>query len=253
MRAKWRDGSRFAGGLALCALLGLCGCASLGADPSLSAAQVRFVELSPGSPEMDFYVNGTGAAYGIGFESFTSYLPVSPGAASLSVNRAGFGQVLVASQNVLLGGHQYTAIVSHGLGSLQEHVYPDGEMPAPPGQVALRVINEVEGVGALTVYISAGISPGISTGISPARGNASSIAALNVTGGSASGYVNAPTAAGGYTVIATVGDRSVNLPVGSVTVKLGSGAVRTVVFAGTVLPGGHGSVVGFTLTDADPF
>ncbi len=189
---------------------------------------------------MDFYVNGTGAAYGVGFENFTSYLPVSPGVANLSVNRAGLGQALVASQNVLLGGHQYTAIVSHGLGSLQQHVYPDQDTPAPAGQVALRVINEVEGAGALTVYVA------------PVHGNGASVATLNVTAGTASSYVNAP-ASGGYLVTATTGDRGINLPVGSVTVKLGSGAVRTVVFAGTALPGGHGSVVGFTLTDADPF
>ncbi len=218
--------------------LGLTGCGSLGTDTSLSAAQVRFVEVSPGGPQMDFYVNGAAVAYGVGFENFTSYLPVSSGTVNLSVSRAGGAQALAGAQRVLGGGRQYTAIVSHGLGSLQEHVYADQDTPAPAGQVALRVLNEVEGTGSLTVYIS------------PVTANAAPTAVMNVGTGSASGYVTVPVA-GGYTVVATVTERGLNMPLGSVTIKAGSGAVRSVVFAGTTQPGLRTGVVGFTLTDAD--
>ena len=217
---------------------GLSGCGSLAADSSLSAAQVRFVQVSPGSPELDFYVNGSGAAYGIGYESFTSYLPVSPGTASFGVSRAGLGQPLVAAQSPLVGGHQYTVLVSHGLGSLQEHIFADQETPAPVGEVAVRVLNAVEGAPSITVHIGS------------VRGSASSPPVLNLGTASASAYFNVP-APGSYTVTATLGDHGLTFPLESVTVKAGSGAVRTVVFAGTAHPDAHSNVVGFVLEDAD--
>lgn len=207
-------------------------------DSSLSAAQVRFVEVSLGSPELDFYVNGTGAAYGIGFESFTSYLPINPGAVNLTVNRKGGGLALAGTQASVVGGHQYTAIVSRGLGNLQEHLYPDQETAAPAGQVAIRILNEIEGVGAVTVYVTA------------SQGSIN--LSVPLASGAASAYLSVP-AAGSYIVTATVNDRNLNLPVSSVTVKGTSGAVRTVVFGGTAQGAGHAGVVGFALTDVDPF
>lgn len=209
----------------------------MGAENGLSAAQVRFVQISPGSPEMDFYVNGTAAAYGVGYENFTSYMPVSPGSASLSANRSGLGQTLASAQTALSGGRQYTMILSHGLGSLQEHIYADQDTPAPAGQMALRVLNEVEGLGAMTVYIAAA-----HRGSAPAT-------AISVPAASVSGYIAAP--ATDYTVTATQESHGVNLPLGTVTVKASSGGVRTVVFAGAFQPETHNSVVGFTLIDAD--
>ncbi len=188
---------------------------------------------------MDFYVNGTGSAYGVGYESFTSYLPVSPGTADLSIHRAGTGRGLLTTQAALSGGHHYTAVVSHTLGSLQERVFEDQEAPAPAGQMALRVVNATGGVSPLTVYVA------------PTRSStAVPETALPVATGTASAYL-LKTAGVDYTVTATVADGGLSLPVASVTVKSGSGAVRTVIFGGTALPGGHGAVVGFVLTDAD--
>ncbi len=234
-----RCGRRVLGGAAVgVLLLGMTGCGSLGTDTNLSAAQVRFVEVSPGSPEMDFYVNGAGAAYGVGFENFTTYLPVSSGAASLSVSRTGMGQTLAGAQTVLGGGRQYTAIVSHGLGSLQERVYADQDTAAPAGQIALRLLNEVEGADSLTFHVS------------PTSGNGVPPLVITTPAGAVSGYTTVP-AAGEYTVVATVSERGLNIPVGSVIVKAGSGAVRSVVFAGTAQPGVRTGVVGFVLTDAD--
>ncbi len=235
-----RRGVGLACGIGCLLAPGLSGCGSLGVDNSLSAAQIRFVQVSQGGPEMDFYINGAGAAYSLGFASFTSYLPVSPGEASLGVTKAGSGQPLAGTQGGLSGGHQYTAVLSHGLGNLRESVFADQDAPAPPGQIALRVLNEVEAVPSVSIYV---IPAGTGTG------GASPASVFSLAAGAASGYVNVP-AIGGYTVTATVAEGTLNLPIGSVNVKAGSGAVRTVVFAGAMQSGGHG-VVGFALEDVN--
>lgn len=222
------------------ALAGTCGCGSVGYDSSLSAAQVRFVDVSPGSPEMDFFVNGSGAAYSVGYANFTSYLPVSPGTATISAHRAGTGMPVTTAEMNLTGGRQYTAVLSHGLGNIQERIYLDQDTPAPAGQVGLRVLNETEGSGTTNVFLS----PAGAGGTSGAP-----VSVLSVASGAATGYVNLPAPAT-YTVTATVGEGALNVPLGSVTVKAASGAVRTVVFAGMAQAGAK-NVVGFVLDDAD--
>ena len=230
--------SRAAGAvLALGTMPALSGCGSMGMDGSMAAAQVRFVEISPGAPEMDFYVNGTGEAYGVGYANYTSYLPVVPGAVVISANRAGTGQTLGTAGGVLSPGRQYTAVVSHRLGGLQAHLFEDQDGPAPAGQMAMRVLNEVDAPGVLTVYVA----PLGSGGTPPT--------VLNVPGGGASGYVSLP-ATGSYTVSATLGDAALRIPVSTVTVKATAGAVRTVVFGGVVQTGAHGAV-GFALDDVE--
>ena len=216
---------------------GLAGCGSLGVDTSLSAAQIRFVQVSPGGPDMDFYVNGSGAAYGLGFATFTSYLPVNPGLTSLSVTKAGAGQALAQGQTGLLAGHQYTAVLSHGMGNLREVVYADQDTPAPQGQIAVRVLNEVEAMPAVSVYV---VPAGSGGGVPP-------VAVFSLSAGGASGYLDLP-ANGSYTVTAMVAEGALNVPIGSVTVKAVSGAVQTLIFGGTVQSGGHG-IVGFALED----
>ncbi len=223
------------------ALLAITGCGMVSAGAPGAVAQVRFVEVSPGAPEMDFSVNGASAAYGVGYESFTSYLPVAPGTATLSVNRIGGGQVLASAQGALAGGKQYTAVLAHGPGNLQMHLFDDQDTPAAPGRMSLRFINEVEGAGNTTVYL---VAAGPSASTVP-------VAVVSVAPGTASAYLDLPAGAG-YTAIATESQAGLHLPVGeNVNIKGSSGAVRTVVFAGTVPAVGHGRVVGFTLADAD--
>ena len=239
--ALTRGSLRLLQGTALCvAALGASGCGTVGYDSSLSAAQIRFVDVSPGSPEMDFYVNGSGAAYSVGYANFTSYLPVTPGAASIGAHRGGTGLAVATAEMNLTGGRQYTAVLSHGLGNVQERIYLDQDTPAPAGQVALRVLNEIEGAGAVSMYVS----PSSSAGPVGAP-----VSVLSVASGGASAYANVPVAAS-YTVTATVAEGALNVPVASVMVKAGAGAVRTVVFSGTSQVRVK-DVVGFVLDDAD--
>ena len=220
------------------------GCGSLGANGGFGAAQVRFVHVSAGTPEVDFYVNGTAAAYGLNFASYTSYLPVSAGTARLSVHRPGTAYALATVQTAMSAGRQYTAVVSHRPGTLEERIYPDQDTPAPEGHVALRVLNEAEGAGALSVYV---------TPVHDGEAAGNPVAILHVVADAASGYVDvAADASGSYVLTATVAQAGLNVPVGSLTLKAGSGAVRTIVLAGTAQAGVRG-VTGFALDDADPF
>ncbi len=225
----------------MCLLSVACtGCGSVGADSGLSVAQVRCVELSAGAPEMDFHVNGTGAAYGVGFANFTSYLPVSPGATSISAHKAGAEQAIISAQAQLAGGQQYTAVVSRHNGALQEHVFQDQNAPAAPGQIAVRVLNELASTLPVTVYVAP----------LDGEGNSGPPTVLNTGITGASAYLTLATARS-YLVTATVFQGGLNLPVASLVVKASSGAARTVVFAGEVQTGTHNAVA-FVLSDADP-
>ncbi len=240
IRWQWPGIPRVFRGAAVCLLGVACsGCGSVGADSSLSVAQVRFVEVSAGAPEMDFHVNGAGAAYGVGFANFTSYLPVSPGATSISAHKAGAEQAIVSTQAQLTGGQQYTAVISRHNGAFQEHVFQDQDAPAAPGQIAVRVLDEL----ATTLPVAVYLAP------LDGDGNSGAPAVLNTGTSGASAYLPL-SASRSYLVTATVSQGGLNLPVASLVVKAPSGAVRTVVLAGEVQIGTHNAVA-FVLSDAD--
>ena len=217
------------------------GCGSLGADVASGAALIRFVEVSPGSPELDFYVNGTGAAYGLGFESFTSYLPVSPGGTMLSVREAGGPHTLAISQTTLAGGHQYTAILRRGLGNLHQEILQDQSEPASAGEISLRIVNAIEGLPSLAVHLTS----------ERAGGTAATPLTLTLAEGAESGYMRLP-AGETYEVIAVAAGSTTALPLSKSMVRADSGSVRTLVLAGVAKAPNHGHVVAFVLDDADP-
>lgn len=219
----------------------LTGCGSLGEDASQTVAQVRLVEMAPGAPDLDLYLNGSGAAYGVGYESFTSYLPVAPGGVTVALHRAGGGQALTSGEVMLNGGHQYTVIATRHGGSLQQHVLVDAEDPAAPGRMGLRIVNEVGGAGTLAFHVAAFAKEG-------QHGTASRV---DVSAGAASSYLDLPADPEGYEVEATLPGAGLTLPVAKVTVHGRSGSIRTVVFGGSLAPGGHPAVIGFVLADAD--
>ena len=133
---------------------GLAGCQGvLSADAG--TAQVRFVDTSIDAPALDLYVNGNGAAYNLGYATFTSYVPVSSGESRISANRVGTAQMLATAHLMLGGARQYTAVVSDRLGNLQEHLYPDPVPSTPAGMVSVRVLNEMN-TGPVDVYLVPG-------------------------------------------------------------------------------------------------
>ena len=234
---------RFAGVCGLClTALGLTGCQSITAD-SAEAAQVRFVDTSVDAPGLDVYLNGSGTAYNLSFATVTSYIPVMPGEYRISANRANTAQALVTAKAALGGTRQYTAVVSNALGSLQETVYPDANVPAPAGMISVRVLHAAAGVGALDVYLVPG-SGSLATTAPLVRG-------LGYTGGGA--YVTVPAGAA-YTVVALAAGVSPALAgaggvLSGVSVAGAAGAVRTVVISDA--QGASKGLYGFVLKDFD--
>jgi hexokinase len=112
----------------LLAAITLSGCQSI----SMNSAQLRVIDASPDSGVIDSYQNNSALAYNLGFGTMTSYIPMSPGAYSLVADKAGTRQTLVASNDMLVAGKQYTEIVGNSLVNLQQTVLLDQSTPAPP-------------------------------------------------------------------------------------------------------------------------
>lgn len=218
---------------------GIVGCGSMMVNAT--EAQVRFADTSVDAPAMDVYLNGTGAAYNLGFATFSSYLPVAAGTYQFSANRANTGQTLVSGRVGLVSGHQYTAIVGNRLGTLQEHIYPDAVPPAIAGTLAVRVLDEVEG-GPVDVYLVP--NAGLLASTPPV--------VVNLNYGASAGYVRVPsnvtyavyvTAAGASPPAAGVGK------VAGVSVSGGSGTARTLILTEAAREGR--GLYGLVLEDAE--
>lgn len=233
---------RAAAGAVLCGtVLGLSGCQIIAANTP-DAALVRFVDTSVDAPALDVYVNGTGVAYNLGYATFSSYVPVSPGTREISANRVNTGQALINAHATLAGARQYTAVVSNRLGSLQENIYPDIPPAQVPGMISVRLLNAAD-TGPLDVYLVPGSSSLASS--SPVVSN------LPYTG--EAGYVH--LAAGtSYLVIAVPAGASPTaasaVTVSGITLSGSAGAVRTVVLSEAQKPGGK-TVYGFVLDDSE--
>lgn len=207
---------------------GISGCGSMMVNAT--EAQVRFAVTSVDAPALDVYLNGTGAAYNLGFATYSSYLPVNAGTYQFSANRANTGQALVSGKAALVSGHQYTAVVSNRLGTLQEHIYPDAVPPAVAGTVAVRILNEVEG-GSLDVYLVP--SAGLLASTPPV--------VTNLAYSASAGYVRVP-ASSGYAVFAS--------PAGSVTAGSGLAGAPPAKVMGASLNGVSGTARTLILTEA---
>ena len=208
--------------VAACGLaLGAAGCQGITAN-SPEAAQVRFVQMSVDTPPVDMYLDNGGAAYNLSFGTVTSYVSFIPGEYRLSAHRGGTGQVLVSDQTVLSASRQYTAILSNTLGNLQETIFPDANTPAPPGRVAVRVINEAASGGPVDVYL-------MPSGGTPATAN---LLARDLGPGTAGVYEHV-SADKTYTVALVPAGTPFRKASGLGTITIGgaSGAVRTVILS----------------------
>ena len=230
-----------AAGALTAATLALAGCQSL-TEGALDSAQVRFVDVSPGSPDMDLYVSGSGAAYNLGYGTVTSYVAVSPGASTISANRANTLQPLASVRATLNGSRQYTAVVSNSLGSLDETLYPDRSTPAPAGMIAVRVLNEATRGGPLDVYLVPGTGA-LATTAPVAR---------DLGYSASSGYIELP-ASGSYSIMAlpagTASGPAASSLLSDVSLRASSRSVRTVVI--TDAPAGDKGLSSFVLEDLD--
>jgi hypothetical protein len=154
-----------------------------------NVAQLRVIAASPDSPQMDFYLGSNALAYGVDFGSVSSYVPLAPGNVTISANTANSRQLLVTASTGLAAGRQYTAVVTNVAASLQETIYADQTQPAPPGEVALRVIDAATRAGSVDIYLLPNSAKLTST--FPVR--------TGVSFGASTGYILAP--AGTYSLV----------------------------------------------------
>ena len=235
-RRPWR---LLAAGVAAMGSLALAGCQNIVAGTA-GAAEVRFVDTSIDAPPLDIYVSGTGAAYNLGYATFTSYVALSPGDYQIKANRASTTQALANAHATLAGARQYTAVIGNVLGGLQETLYPDQKTAAPAGMTAIRVLQESASAGPLSVYLI------------PSGGNAATTAPLAVDLGYAasSGYSNLPAGIS-YSVAVSAGVAGAHATLlNGVALVANSGAVHTLVI-GDAPVGSRERLYGFVLNDVD--
>lgn len=229
-----------AGGAALLVgSLGLAGCGNMSLNTT--EARVRFAVVSADAPALDVYLNGTGAAYNLGYATYSSYVPVGAGASQFSANRASTGQALTSGRATLLGGHQYTAVVGNRLGDLREHIYTDALPGTVPGTIAVRILNEVDG-GPIDVYLVQGAAMPASA----------APVATNLIYGANAGYARVPANAS-YTIFVAPAGSAPNggaaVKVSGANVSGGSGTARTLILTEAAKEGR--GLYGLLLEDAE--
>lgn len=156
---------------------------------SPSRSQVRIIDVSPDAPEVDVYQNSSAIAYRLAFGTITSYVPIDPGAYTTTATISGTRQALASSKETFATAGQYTVLIGNFSAGLQQATFKDQNKPAPPGQIALRFINQTTNVNAVDIYLV------------PAGQKITDVKPIvtNSRFGSNTGYINLP--AGIYTVI----------------------------------------------------
>ena len=173
-------------GLALFALT-LAGCQSITGSQRLS--QVRMIDASPDAPGLDMYQGSAVLAYNLGLGTVTSYVPITPGGFPIIAETAGTRQQLVTASGTFLADGQYTALIGNFASNLQELILKDQSIPAPNGEISLRIIDQSTRAGAIDLYLV------------PAGSTITQVTAF-ATGlifNSNTGYLNLPT--GTYTLV----------------------------------------------------
>jgi hypothetical protein len=168
--------------LAAVAILGtLTGCQAI--VSSAPEAHVRIINATPDAPRLDLYQDSNALAFNLDFGTVTSYIPLAPGAYNITANTAGTRQVLSAAKTTFTTAGRYTVLIGNASANLQQIILADQSQPAPPGQTALRFINQATRAGTVDIYLV------------PAGQKISAVTPL-VTGnafGANTGYVNVPT------------------------------------------------------------
>jgi len=164
----------------------LTGCQAISSAPQ---SQLRIIAASADTPGFDLYRGPAAVAFNLDFGTVTSYIPLTPGIDTISAETAGTRQTLSSSKITLAASTQYTVLIGNSASSLQQLILVDQSQPAPPGQIALRFIDQATRVGAVDIYLV------------PAGQKLTAVTPL-VTGvlfGANTGYLNIPT--GTYTIV----------------------------------------------------
>ena len=233
--------ARLVAALAAVATVTLTGCGAI--VTSAPEAQVRIIHATPDTSGLDIYQGPNALAFNLGFGAVTSYIPLTPGIYTIHADTAGSRQVLSSAKATFASSTQYTVLLGNSAASLQQLTLTDQSQPAPPGQIALRFIDQATRIGATDIYLV------------PAGQKLSAVTPLitNAVFGTNTGYVNVPT--GIYSLIM--------LPTGTVPasgsittyagpqVTYSAGSVRTIILIDQPLATTQGLQV-ITAEDFDP-
>jgi hypothetical protein len=129
----------------------LTGCGAI--VSSAPEAHVRIINATPDAPRLDLYQDTNALAFNLDFGAVTSYIELAPGAYNITANSAGSRQVLSSSKTTFVTSGQYTVLIGNTAASLQQLTLADQSQPAPPGQIALRIINQATRAGAVDIYL----------------------------------------------------------------------------------------------------
>ena len=206
--------------LALAAMtVSLAGCQGIAGTPQYS--QVRVIDASPDAPGLDVYEGTAAIAYNLGFGTVTSYIPITPGTLTISVDKASTQQQLGSVKAAYTVGNEFTVIAGNVAANLQMTVLKDQATPAPSGQVAFRFLDQTTRVGAVDIYLLP--TGGTLAGTTPI--------ASNIAFGANTGYIDAPS--GTYAIVAVP---TGTVPTGTTSptytgsqVMYSGGAVRTII------------------------
>lgn len=206
--------------VAAIAILGtLTGCQAI--VSSTPQAHVRIINATPDAPRLDLYQDSNALAFNLDFGTVTSYIQLAPGAYNITANTAGTRQVLSAAKTTFTTAGRYTVLIGNNAASLQQLILADQSQPAPPGQTALRFINQATRAGAVDIYLV------------PAGQKLSSVAPL-VTGiafGANTGYLNIPAAMDSLAIIpaGTIPSSTTLATYSGPQVTYSPGAARTII------------------------
>jgi hypothetical protein len=232
------------------ALLGLClaaltGCQSLSSTGS--SARVRIIDVSSDVPPLDIYQGSNGVAYNLSFGTVTSYLPLTPGQSTLTVNTAGSRQVLATIDGVFAADAHYTVLVGGSITSSQQAILLDRGPAAPSAKgganPSVRFIHQATHSGAVDVYFV------------PAGRRLSSVSPLisNLTAGTSTGYLAAPVCTCTVLMLpaGTPPSTAATAVHSGAQASYVSGSARTMILL-DAQPAASSSVQVITATDAEP-
>ena len=224
------------------AVLGtLTGCQAI--VSSAPQAHVRIINATPDAPRLDLYQDSNPLAFNLDFGTVTSYIPLAPGAYNITANTAGTRQALSTAKSTFTTSGQYTVLIGNTAASLQQLTLADQSQPAPPGQTALRFIDQATRAGAVDIYLV------------PAGQKINAVTPL-VTGfafGANTGYVNAPTGTYSLAILpaGTAPSSTTIATYAGPQVAYSAGAARTIILIDPALVTAPGIKV-ITANDFDP-